>query len=311
MGGVMYRFLCVLFVSLSCFACDKTPLNPTQLTGDDSVKLAVDVFLRQAQKLAVIAGYDSANGVKADPNVSYQNNNNSTLYALLPKYRRSPNEHINFGVGTYPEKGTYKDNGGGYSNKDDFQKFLKQEAIQYVRLGHNASVLICRNFLLGNYEKNAYINWLKNTYSGVVNLTGIMLAFLDPNKTIFKGMSLAAGSGAQVESLINSGFDEYSSNRFLKIEHHRAALIVEKAQRAWLEEFINDAKGKEISANNINALNDVGSEKAYFAWAVSAVHRIEYQCTRPGLDEVVNDIFRDAQKKKTEATTKKNPPDKQ
>jgi hypothetical protein len=132
----------------------------------------------------------------------------------------------------------------------------------FIRAGHHASQLICRNYLSGLRDRNEYFEFLQQEIKVATNLTSMLLVLTktaETSKDIF----------TQVVGAANLGADAYQSFRFLAPEIETVLPLVEAAQVAMRDYYVGPGR------------------PATFAGALNAVSKIEYQCSRSGIRAIL------------------------
>lgn len=134
----------------------------------------------------------------------------------------------------------------------------------FIRAGHHASQIICRNYLSGLRDRNEYFEFLQKEFQVAANLTGILMTIAhaaEKSKDIF----------TQVVGAANLAVDAYQTFRFLAPEIETVLPLVEAAQVAMRDYYV---EGEGVPAT--------------FAGALNAVSKIEYQCSRSGIRAILN-----------------------
>jgi hypothetical protein len=134
----------------------------------------------------------------------------------------------------------------------------------FIRAGHHASQILCRNFLSGLRDRNEYFEFLQRELEVATNLTGTLLTLTNTSekaKDIF----------TRVVGAANIGIDSYQTFRFLAPEIETVLPMIEAAQVAMRDYYVGP-----------------DGAPATFAGALNAVSRIEYQCSRSGIRALLN-----------------------
>jgi len=134
----------------------------------------------------------------------------------------------------------------------------------FIRSGHHASQIICRNYLSGLRDRNEYFEFLQKEFNTATSLAQILL-------TLTSVSEKAKDIFTQVVNSANLGADAYQSFKFLTPEIETILPLVEAAQVAMRDYYLS----KE-------------GLPATFAGALNAVSKIEYQCTRSGIRSILN-----------------------
>ncbi len=132
----------------------------------------------------------------------------------------------------------------------------------FIRAGHHASQIVCRNYLSGLRDRNEYFEFLQKEFNNTTSLAQILLALTNTaskSKDIFTA----------VVNSTNLGIDSYQTFKFLAPEIETVLPIVEAAQVAMRDYFVDE------------------SPPATFAGALNAVSKIEYQCSRSGIRSIL------------------------
>ena len=139
----------------------------------------------------------------------------------------------------------------------------------YIRTGLRASQSICRNYLLGLEERNAYLEFLQRELGVAATLASGILLLVNANNTLTQSFLLGITS-------TNSAIDAYQEFRFLNVDREAALTLVEAAQNKLAEHFmqlVDSASPESTSAKGGYTFSD----------ALHAVSLIEQQCTRTGI----------------------------
>ena len=236
----MYKKICLLIVSGFLCGCG-VQLSPAQLVGEQTSDVAVQEFLYAGQELAYRYGLDlKMTNVPPPPTRANLQLLGISAKSVIPyqfELARSP------------------DFLGG---KDHYQ--VRE---YFIRAGYHASQIVCRNYLSGLRDRNEYFEFLQQELKVVTNLTGMLLTLTntaEQSKDIF----------TQVVGASNLGADAYQSFKFLAPEIETILPLVEAAQGAMRDYFV-EGKGRP----------------ATFAGALNAVSKIEYQCSRSGIRAIL------------------------
>jgi hypothetical protein len=235
----MYKKICLLVVSGFLCGCG-VQLSPAQLVGEQTSDVAVQEFLYAGQELAYRYGLDlKMTNVPPPPTKANLQVLGISAKSVIP---------YTFELARSPDFLGGKDH---YQVRDYF-----------IRAGHHASQIVCRNYLSGLRDRNEYFEFLQQEFKVVTNLTGMLLTLTntaEQSKDIF----------TQVVGAANLGADAYQSFKFLAPEIETILPLVEAAQVAMRDYFVG--KGRP----------------ATFAGALNAVSKIEYQCSRSGIRAIL------------------------
>jgi hypothetical protein len=248
----MYRSLSSIALASALVGC-APQLSPTQLVGSESSDVAVIEFLYAGRALAAVYGFDFQFAYEAPPPKSPRE-----AFAASAKYEipytftlRAPESALLYGR----DKAAARD--------------------YFIRAGHHASQILCRNYLSGLRDRNEYFEFLQQEFKIASNLTGVLLTLTyaaEKSKDIF----------TQVTGSANLGVDAYQTFRFLAPEIETILPLVEAAQVAMRDYY---TVGKGIPAT--------------FAGALNAVSKIEYQCSRSGIRNILTKTLVQSQPKYT------------
>lgn len=214
-------------------------LSPTQIVGEQSSDIAVQEFLHAGKALAFAYGFDFNFTYVAPPpsKPSLEFLGVSARNSIPYKFDLAPGQPI-------------------VSN----DRFAIRD--YFIRAGHHASQLICRNYLSGLRDRNEYFEFLQQEFKVATNLTSMLLVLTktaETSKDIF----------TQVVGAANLGADAYQSFRFLAPEIETVLPLVEAAQVAMRDYYVGPGR------------------PATFAGALNAVSKIEYQCSRSGIRAIL------------------------
>jgi hypothetical protein len=232
------NFCAAVFVSTALVGC-APQLSPVQLVGPESSDVAVLEFLFAGRALAGMYGFDFT-----FERVPLPVKPGMTLYGTQIKHS-IPYDMFLVARGFDPN-----------------DRYRARE--YFIRAGHHASQIICRNYLSGLRDRNEYFEFLQKEFQVAANLTSILLTIThaaEKSKDIF----------TQVVGATNLGVDAYQGFRFLAPEIETVLPLVEAAQVAMRDYY---TIGKGIPAT--------------FAGALNAVSKIEYQCSRSGIRAILN-----------------------
>ncbi|MBI3435893.1 MAG: hypothetical protein HY056_12585 [Proteobacteria bacterium] len=244
----------LVLLSISLGGCMRHPLSPTQIVGDRQATVAVREFLNASAILAYGYGLEF-NYVDAAPSRQLtQANSYSGFFGL--KLR----EDIAFDISVRPRR----DFTLFFADARTPEERWKQSTRYYLRSGANASMIICRNYLAGLKERNEYFEFLQKELNLAGGLAGLTLSLASANRTI-------TTSFVNALSYLNLGLDAYQDFRYLSVDIETVITMVEAAQVALRDHFLED--------NNL---------PLSFAAALHALNKIEYVCTRAGIRGLLN-----------------------
>jgi hypothetical protein len=152
----------------------------------------------------------------------------------------------------------------------------------YVQTGWRAAQIVCRNYLIGLEERNAYLEFLQREFNFGASLANASLIAAGANVTL-----RAIGIATQLAG--NEAVDAYQSYRFLDIDRDAARTLVEAAQNLYAQDFIGRVAALKTlpGPKKPNILFEVASpatpQFVLFSDAIQALNTIEYQCTRSGI----------------------------
>jgi hypothetical protein len=219
-------------------------LSPVQLVGDESSDVAVTEFLLAGRALARAYGLDLEFNRVLRPSSKV-----STLALGVAQKDSIPYQFNLKLLSDVPQIWTEDDR---FKIRDYF-----------IRAGHHASQIICRNYLSGLRDRNEYFEFLQQELKVAANLTAMLLTITstaEKTKDIF----------TQVVGAANLGADAYQTFKFLAPEIETILPLVEAAQVAMRDYYVEGA-----------------GKPATFAGALNAVSKIEYQCTRSGIRSIL------------------------
>lgn len=242
----MFRKRHFIFASALVASGCGIQLSPTQIVGEQSSDIAVQEFLYAGKVLAHAYGFEFnfAYAPPGPPKPNLEFVGISAREAIPYKFTLNPAFDLSAGQ---PITGSDR-----LAIRDYF-----------IRAGHHASQLICRNYLSGLRDRNEYFEFLQQEFKVATNLTSMLLVLTktaETSKDIF----------TQVTGSANLGADAYQSFRFLAPEIETVLPLVEAAQVAMRDYYV-EGKGKP----------------ATFAGALNAVSKIEYQCSRSGIRAIL------------------------
>lgn len=236
----MYKKFSLLVMVSGVLAGCGVQLSPAQLVGEQTSDVAVQEFLYAGQELARSYGLElhmAQVAAPIRPNLQFLG---VAAKSVIP---------YQFGLAT---------SAGFLADKNRYE--VRE---YFIRAGYHASQIVCRNYLSGLRDRNEYFEFLQQELKVVTNLTGMLLTLTgvaEQSKDIF----------TQVVGAGNVGADAYQSFKFLAPEIETILPLVEAAQGAMRDYFV-EGKGRP----------------ATFAGALNAVSKIEYQCSRSGIRAIL------------------------
>jgi hypothetical protein len=236
----MYKKIGLLIVAPLVLGGCGIQLSPAQLVGEQSSDVAVQEFLYAGGVLAQRYGLELSMAYVAPPPTkpSLEILGVSAKSAIPYQFRLAPAALF-------------------LADKDRFDV-----RDYFIRAGHHASQIVCRNYLSGLRDRNEYFEFLQQEFKVATNLTGMLLTLTntaEQSKDIF----------TQVVGAANLGADAYQSFKFLAPEIETILPLVEAAQVAMRDYFVGPGR------------------PATFAGALNAVSKIEYQCSRSGIRAIL------------------------
>lgn len=243
--------LCALLLLGGC----AVQLSPPQLVGNESSDVAVQEFMYAGQALAYVYGFEV------------------DLDRIAPTITRPTVEA--FGVSAR-ESVSYR-----FGNLRFRQDALLREKNRYdireyfIKSGHHASQIVCRNYLSGLRDRNEHFEYLQKQLKVATNLTGVLMALTNTAGQTKDIYNAVVGS-------TELGMDAYQGFRFLNPDIETVLPLVQGAQVAMRDYF--------LSKDGVPAT---------FAGALNAVSKIEYQCTRSGIRAILTKTLVQAQPKYT------------
>lgn len=248
-----YRYLVCISSAISLSACVGPGLSPPQLVGDQQSDLAVKEFLYAGQILARFYGFELY--IAEDS-------------ALAASLKRGSNTVFGFPLKSdvpYVIKASHL--GDGPPSPYYSQNPLKNEPFNaikyYIKTGYYASSILCRNYLSGMSDRNAYFQFLQKELNNAQSLTGLILGMAQANGTLTNSIS----NGLNYFSL---GVDAYRDFRFLAPDIEAILPVVAIAQAKLRDHYVD--KGLPST----------------FSGAINAVSNIEFQCSRTGIRKLLN-----------------------
>jgi hypothetical protein len=239
-GAMMFKKVSLLVVVSGFLGGCGVQLSPSQLVGEQSSDVAVKEFLYAGGVLAQRYGLELQMAYVAPPPTR------PNLQVLGVSVKSAIPYH--FDLAYSPEFLSDKDR---YEVRDYF-----------IRAGHHASQIVCRNYLSGLRDRNEYFEFMQQELKVATNLTGMLLTLTnvaEQSKDIF----------TQVVGAGNLGADAYQNFKFLAPEIETILPLVEAAQVAMRDYFVGPGR------------------PATFAGALNAVSKIEYQCSRSGIRAIL------------------------
>ena len=102
----------------------------------------------------------------------------------------------------------------------------------YISTGWRASQLICRNYMIGLEERNAYLEFLQREFNFGAGLANASLIAAGANVTL-RALGVAVGMAG------NEAFEAYGQYRFLDIDRDAARTLVETAQSVIAHAYLD------------------------------------------------------------------------
>lgn len=256
------RFAITALLALSLGACSgpRAPLNPPRLIMSGETDLTIQLFMQSTILLARYYGYETIR--YADIQARSARGGFNAIPFMPPETVRATPELVNFFnkyTGDFSIGRAEIERLGGY-------KVLVK---YYIRTGLRASQSICRNYLLGLEERNAYLEFLQKEFGIASTLASGILLLVNANNTLTQGFLLGITG-------TNAAIDAYQEFRFLNIDREAALILVETAQNRLAEHYM-------MLVDKADQHSTVTAGGYTFSDALRAVSIIEYQCTRSGI----------------------------
>lgn len=134
----------------------------------------------------------------------------------------------------------------------------------YILNGLHLSQLLCRNYLAGLSDKNSAFTAIKKEFNIAGGLAQLTMAAA-------KASARSIAYFGAVESFINASLENFGEFEYLTPDQSTLQDLVFKAQTALGAYYTTTATAPETLVG-----------------AIDAVHRIDSQCTRPGLRHLIN-----------------------
>jgi hypothetical protein len=285
-----YLRICAALLALGLSGClrSQEPLNPPVLVTARDTDLAIQLFMQATILLGRYYGFDTLS--YADITDRSVRRGYHVLPFMPPIARRATPR---FADGSLHFK-IPADVDGKPLTALKFREWAHQAVgpdthrkllTYYVQTGWRAAQVVCRNYLVGLDEKNAYLQFLQNEFNTGATLANASLIAAGANVTL-------RAIGVAVQWAGNEVIDEYQTYRFLErigIDRDSMRALVEAAQNQFALDFLGRLnKRKFLPAPAIRPEVDLIPEFALFADAVQALSMIEYQCTRSGIRGLVH-----------------------
>jgi hypothetical protein len=273
-----FRIIIVAVSALVLSGClrSQQPLNPPTLVTARDTDMAIQLFMQATILLGRYYDFDTLKYEElTDRSVRH---GYEVLPFMPPISRRATPRFVRNELPS--NKGFGVDLVG-----DDFRKWAntkgnggqKMLVTYYISTGWRAAQLVCRNYMIGLEERNAYLEFLQKEFNIGAGLANASLIAAGANVTL-----RAIGIATQLVG--NETIDAYQAYRFLDIDRDAARTLVESAQNLIADKYL-DAVSK---------MGDVQSGRYFFpadpgfSEAVQAVSLIEYQCTRSGIRGLIS-----------------------
>jgi hypothetical protein len=262
------RSLCVLLklipaiasaVWLSgCSVLIPGPLEPA--IGQDQVELATRGFLDSSIVLARAFSYQGGEvdiaPVKAAANkiIGIGDKRTYRVEALVCPPPRTPDGQL---LPYHPPYCSQFDAATPYGTRASIIR-------EYILNGLHLSQLLCRNYLAGLSDKNSAFTAIKKEFNIAGGLAQLTMAAA-------KASARSIAYFGAVESFINASLENFGEFEYLTPDQSTLQDLVFKAQTALGAYYATTGTAPETLVG-----------------AIDAVHRIDSQCTRPGLRHLIN-----------------------
>lgn len=252
----------VACLALALAGCSgvRAPLNPPRLVMSGETDMSIQLFMQSTILLAKFYGYTTIR--YADIQARSARGGFNAIPFMPPETVRATPELVNF----FNEYANDRDSGLAQINRYGGYKVLVK---YYIRTGLRASQSICRNYLLGLEERNAYLEFLQKEFGIASTLASGILLLVNANNTLTQSFLLGITG-------TNAAIDAYQEFRFLNIDREAALTLVEAAQNKLAEHFLSLVDTADANSN-------ITAGGYTFSDALRAVSIIEYQCTRSGI----------------------------
>jgi hypothetical protein len=245
---------------LALTGCGRSGLNPPRLVTNNTADMQIQLFMQATILLANHYGY---------PTIQYAEIRERSARAgfnlipfMPPETVRATPELVGF-------FNTYENNPVALERALKSYGGYKALVKYYIRTGLRASQSLCRGYLLNLEERNEYYEFLQKEIGVIAALSTSVLTLVNANATLSKAF-LVARTG------IDGGIDAYQEYRFLNIDREAARVVVEAAQNALAQHYLEQVDKASADSNSVTG--------GYtFSDALHAVSLIEYQCTRSGI----------------------------
>ena len=142
------------------------------------------------------------------------------------------------------------------------------------------SQIICRNYLLQLEENNRYLQFLQDEFGILYTFANGILTIVDANKTLLKAMPLTLVG-------VNGFIDKYQEYRFLNVDLDSTLSLIEAAQNAYAAHYFDHLE-RSVLLKDVRAGTQAIPNLFSFSDALNAVNKIEYQCTRGQIRNLLN-----------------------
>jgi hypothetical protein len=250
----------LLCVTFALSGCSRAPLNPPRLVVSTDTDMAIQLFMQATIMLANYYGYDQI--AYADVAARSRRAGLSTIPFMAPESVRATPDLVNL-MNRFEndptQLATIVQRVGGYKNLVKY----------YIRTGLRASQSICRSYLLDIDERSEYLEFIKSEIGVGYTLSTAVLTLVNANATLAKSFMIAQNG-------IDGALNVYEDYRYLSIDREAARALVEAAQNAYAQYFM-----QQVDATSRD--NNLTTGGYTFSDALHAVSTIEYQCTRSGI----------------------------
>jgi hypothetical protein len=250
-------FLCAAFL---ISGCSRAPLNPPRLVVSTDTDMSIQLFMQATILLANYYGYTDIS--YAEVRARSRKAGLDSIPFMAPESTRATPDLVNL-MNKYEDDpaqlAAVVQRIGGYRNLVKY----------YVRTGLRASQSICRSYLLDLDEKSEYLDFIEKEVGVGYALSTAVLALVHANTALTTSF-LIARTG------IDGAVGVYQDYRYLSIDREAARALVEAAQNAYAQYFLQQVDATVANSNLVTG--------GYtFSDALHAVSTIEYQCTRSGI----------------------------
>lgn len=282
MGNVRRAFtlLVVVFFSVSsasCYQGPRQPLNPPRLVTDSETELAIQLFMQATLFLAQYHGYAT---------ISYEEFSTRSSKAgfrtlpLMPPIAVPATPTLVGFPRTVPAVMAQQ------LETQEFRDYIERKwgyktlLGYYIKTGLKASQIICRNYLLQLDENNRYLQFLQDEFGILYTLANGILMVVDANKTLLKVLPLTKDG-------VNGFIDKYQEYRFMNVDIDATLSLVEASQNAYAKHYFG-LLDKSVLPREVRTGKKSVVDLFSFAEAIDAVNKIEYQCTRAQIRNLLN-----------------------